>query len=235
MKIGIFTYNFPHYKSQQGLVNLLMAEYTPDVMFAQNYKQLDFISSKLRTSTHHEYIHNPVDMGLKFNVDTIIDDHDSERIHNEIKKRDLDLGIVLGARILKKATIDCFNVGILNMHPGIIPINRGLDNIKYAVIDCIKQGVTTHLIDARVDMGAVIDIQTIDVYSDDSLVEMGARLHEYSQKMMIEAVDFLVRGGTVVPVLDEGKRNGIVPMEEESLWEARFDYYKKFYKYMKEN
>ena len=50
------------------------------------------------------------------------------RIHFE--KRKYDLGIILGSRIIKNI-INKFKIGILNMHPGILPYNRGLDTHKW--------------------------------------------------------------------------------------------------------
>ena len=52
-----------------------------------------------------------------------------------IKKHNLDIGIILGARILSKQIIDAFSIGIVNLHPGILPENRGLDNVKWSIIN----------------------------------------------------------------------------------------------------
>ena len=79
--------------------------------------------------------------------------HNSTETLKIIKKNKLDLGVILGARILKKEIINAFKIGIINMHPGILPENRGLDNIKWSVVKNLPIGVTSHFIDPRIDMG----------------------------------------------------------------------------------
>ena len=74
------------------------------------------------------------------------------------------------------------------MHPGILPINRGLDNVKWAVINNHPQGVTTHLIDQNIDKGKLIDKQKIKIYQDDTLMDFHIRIQNLEQKMMIEAL-----------------------------------------------
>ena len=41
----------------------------------------------------------------------------------------------LGARILKPSAFSPFRKGVMNMHPGILPDNRGLDTIKWAILN----------------------------------------------------------------------------------------------------
>jgi len=47
--------------------------------------------------------------------------------------------------------INAFKIGVLNMHPGILPDNRGLDTIKWAIMKDMKQGVSCHLISKEID------------------------------------------------------------------------------------
>ena len=229
MKIGVFTYNFPHYKSQQGLLNLVLGGNKPDVIFAQDKKKLNISKSNIRVYPRYNYLWNPCKMASRLGICVMKDDHDSDNINNSIKDMNLDLGIILGARILKQHTINCFNLGVLNMHPGIIPINRGLDNLKWAILDNIKQGVTSHLIDGRVDMGYIIDMQTIQVYLDDTLIDISIRLQEKEQQMMLEAIDYLKLGNKPKLVIEKGKHNTSVSVEKEIELLNKFEYYKHYY------
>ena len=226
MKIGVFAYNWSHYKTQQGIFHLSAAGYPPEVMYIQSIKELPHCSSNERVSPRdYDTLWHPFFLP----VDSHPADHDHESTLSSIKKRDLDLGIVLGARILKQETIDCFNVGVLNMHPGIIPINRGLDTLKWAVMDNIKQGVTTHLIDGRVDMGKIIATEIIPVYEDDYIVDVGHRLFTLQMRMMLDALDFLIAGNKPTPVTEKGRHHSVMDIETESLLLPRFEYYKRHY------
>ena len=48
MKIGIFAYNFEHWKTQQGIINLCMAGYKPSIIFAADPVELSFYKSKIK-------------------------------------------------------------------------------------------------------------------------------------------------------------------------------------------
>lgn len=73
-----------------------------------------------------------------------------------------DLGIIVGARILKPKIIDAFRLGILNIHPGILPLNRGLGAVQRAIDNGWKQGATAHLIDESIDGGRIVALRTIE-------------------------------------------------------------------------
>lgn len=77
------------------------------------------------------------------------------------------------------------------MHPGILPDNRGLDNLKWAIIKDLDQGVTTHLIDSKIDRGRLINRQKIKIYKDDTLIDIHMRLQALEQKMMIDSIELL--------------------------------------------
>ena len=114
------------------------------------------------------------------------------------------------------------------MHPGLLPENRGLDNLKWAIIKGQKQGVTTHLIDSNIDRGFMIDKQEIKVYKDDTLVDIHLRLQSKEQKMMIEAVKMLKSNPKIkLPILSNGKHyNRSVPPEIEKDLKKYFLKYK---------
>ena len=53
--------------------------------------------------------------------------------------------------------LEFFDIGfaggkpIVNAHPGIIPLTRGLDSLKWAIYQNVPIGNTLHLIDNEVD------------------------------------------------------------------------------------
>ena len=47
MKIGVFAYNFKHWKTQAGIQNLCMAGYKPEVVLAADPVKLNFYQSKI--------------------------------------------------------------------------------------------------------------------------------------------------------------------------------------------
>jgi phosphoribosylglycinamide formyltransferase-1 len=97
----------------------------------------------------------------------------------------------LGARVLKEATIHMFVNGILNIHPGKIPENRGLDNFKWSLINNMQMANTAHLIDKKIDMGALVKVTETKVFKDDTLYDFYLR-HFFSEfSLMVESLTLL--------------------------------------------
>lgn len=114
------------------------------------------------------------------------------------------------------------------MHPAVLPENRGLDNIKWAIIDNLPQGVTTHLISEEIDKGFLIDRKIVNVYLDDTFTEIMSRIQNKEQTMMIEALHKItVSNG--FQELQNGKYNHIVDSNMDKLSQDKFYEYKKNY------
>ncbi len=229
-KFGVFAYNFKHKKTYEGLINLFIHGYKPECILAAEAVKITFYKSKYReTLKDIDYTH-PKDLAKLFSIPYHVVDHKSEECVKLIKSYSLELGIILGARIIPERIINTFKLGILNMHPGLLPDNRGLDNTKWAIINNLKQGVTTHLIDKYIDKGLLIDRKEIKVYKDDSLVDILSRLQNLEIKMMIDYLDKLSNGDKIsYSKLGEGKRYKSVPWEIEKDLIEKFEIYKNNY------
>jgi len=229
MKLGIFTYNFKHWKTQEGIFNLIMSNMKPDVMIAAEPEKLNFDTppSKFRVSQKDLYLNHPKDIAEKFDINYYVSKHNSEQTKDIIQKHNLDLGIILDARILKNICIKSFNIGVLNMHPGILPVNRGLDNIKWAIEDNISQGVTAHLIDSKIDKGFMVEREEIKIYKDDTLIDINSRIQNLEQKLMISSIKIIKeRGSENLEELGKGKYNKHIPWELEENLMQKFEEYK---------
>ena len=135
--------------------------------------------------------------------------------------------MILGARILKPIAFENFNIGVINMHPGVLPENRGLDNLKWAIMKGYDQGVTTHRIDSKIDRGLLIEKNTITIYNDDTLIDLQLRIQELEQKMMISALDKIgVTNKANLVSLAKGNYHKSLPPELESSLMEKFEQYR---------
>ena len=184
LKIGVFSYNFEHYKSTMGLMNMLTLGIKPDVIYAANKVNLNLKKSVARSSVRGLFALNPRDIADLHKIKFLIDSHNSINTIKDIKSRKLDLGIILGARILSKEVINSFNIGIINMHAGILPHNRGLDNVQWAVKDNLPQKVTLHLINEEIDRGKKIYDEEISIQKDDTLLDIQMKLCGTEQELL---------------------------------------------------
>ena len=229
LKIGVFAYNFPHKKTQEGLLHLFLQVYRIECVLAADPVQLRFYQSKLRIAPRGVPYTHPRVVAERIGADYHVVAHDSAEAHDLIRSHDLDLGVILGARILKKPTIDAFNVGVLNLHPGLLPENRGLDNIKWAILKMWPQGVTGHLIDEKIDCGSLIDRREVDVFDDDTLLDVFLRVQNTELLVLDRCLEVLNGGTRDFSPLGESNYFKAVPAKEEALLMETFDRYKQSY------
>jgi len=65
--------------------------------------------------------------------------------------------------ILRAKMIDLFPYGIVNLHPALLPSNRGSNPNIWSIVDGTAAGVTMHYIDEGIDTGDIIDQRIVDV------------------------------------------------------------------------
>jgi len=77
-------------------------------------------------------------------------------------------------------------------------------------------------------MGRLIDCQEVDVYNDDSFLDVFLRVQAKEQKMMIESLDLIKQGNTFNNNLENGKNyHRSVPWEIEKDLGSYFKDYKQ--------
>ena len=228
LRIGIFAYNFKHKKTQEGLLWLMLHGYKVECILAADPVHLDFYQSKIRVAQKDiEYMH-PEEIAKRLGIPYHVVVHNSKECEELVRKYELDIGVILGARILKENIIRQFKIGILNMHPGLLPENRGLDTIKWAILKNMKQGVSCHLISSEIDRGRLITKKEINVFEDDTLLDIFLRIQNTEQVLMIESLRMLESGECGKPVA-EGNYSRSVPPEIEITLMGKFESYKKNY------
>ncbi len=119
---------------------------------------------------------------------------DLEKIRKVIKKYKIDIGIIFGARILKKDVINLFNLGIINYHPGSLPQTSGLDSLYWTIFKNIKPVVTCHFIDGRVDAGKIVLRNNIKVKESDDISKIEKKLYISQLKLHKKVCKILNKG-----------------------------------------
>ena len=83
------------------------------------------------------------------------------------------------------------NKTILNAHPGILPINRGLDSFKWGLIKKFPFGVTLHKINNQTDKGLIIGIKYLNIKKSDNLKEIVKRSFNTECDILINFTKYL--------------------------------------------
>lgn len=228
MKTMAFTYDFPHRKSCEGMGVMIEAGQTPELIIAQEKKVLKHSPSAPFPSKRWN-IH-PKATARKYGIEYIRADHNSAEAVQLLKEAKFHLGVILGARILSQEVINCFSTGILNIHPGLLPENRGLDNIKWAIVDGQPQGVTAHLIDHYIDRGELITRECLMLENGFSKWQMVEGLHLLGLSTLTEALNLIeweIR--TILPPKAWGENRGVVTRDVDDKMPELFKEYTENY------
>ena len=183
MILDILTYDCPHRKTVDILMELMVNNYTIRQVIAAPLIDLKLRKDIVKISANSCYTIHTKDICKKFQIPYVVKPH--------IEIEDGDIGIIGGARILSKDIIDKFDTGIINIHPGLLPENRGLDNIKWALYHNMPQGLTVHFIDRYIDRGNIIIKEEVPVFEDDKIYHIHQRLVNEQPKILRKALELL--------------------------------------------
>ncbi len=231
----VFTYDFPHKKSHDGILKLIYSGFTPDLVIGAPFRDLGNKSSPLlRVAPQGLRYPSSAELCKYFGIRYEVTSHDTLQLSNRLNDLNPELGIILGARILKECIISNFQIGIINMHPGCLPHNRGLDNLKWAIFDQLPQAVSTHLIDSKIDLGELMEICTVPVFEDDSFIDISMRTQNYELESLISVMHKLRNREFKTYSLRVGKYNKIMDHKNEGIVKEKFDWYKRQYSSIRE-
>ena len=154
----IFAYDFPHKKTIDFIIHCVLRGFKISAIVGAPPAKLNIPKSKIRSKIRHENFYHPSELANAFEIPYKVMPHNSLELESYLKNLKPDLGLISGARILKSNIIDTFETGIINFHPGLIPEARGLDALSWSILNNIDLGVTSHLIDHKVDAGRILDV-----------------------------------------------------------------------------
>lgn len=191
INLVVFTYNFPHKKTQDFLFRLCMDGIIPKLIIAADPVRLDIPTPTIRVKPRHVDLIHPKELSHAFNIEYLIADHNSDRCCDVLKNKNIDIGVIAGARILKEPVINSVKKGIINVHPGLLPEGRGIDALQWAIYENRPLGVTSHVINKKVDHGYIIKKEVIPEYKDDTFVDLSLRLEQEETNIITESVNIL--------------------------------------------
>ena len=175
----VFSYSFPHKKSQDFILLINALGYKIEAVIASRPRKLNLPAKKYRYKPEHTGLVEVPEMCKNLNIPYYeFDNHNSKECIDILMHLKPELGIIAGARILKRPVIDAFSKGIMNFHPGIIPQVRGLDSMLWSIYLGLPIGVTVHFIDERVDAGRVLMREFVKIRQDDTIIDLSLRMYE---------------------------------------------------------
>ena len=220
MNIGVITYDIPHLKTEQLVLSLLHNNSISKITLYA----LPFVTRKARLV---KYPHRP-DQKLSVNQKEFISyskvyyqrwDGKSHVSHND------EVVIIAGGGIINPNLFG--NTPILNVHPGLIPLVRGLDSFKWSIYLDHPLGVSLHVIDEKVDKGVLLCVKKTPVFASDTYYSLARRHYESEINLLTDSLSYL--GKPIVSEYDEQPANLRMPAEKEICMMRKFEKWKLKY------
>lgn len=128
----------------------------------------------------------------------------NEEFIAELKALNADLQIVVAFRMLPEVVWNMPKMGTFNLHGSLLPQYRGAAPINWAVINGDKKtGVTTFLLNHKIDEGNILLQSEIDIAEDDNAGVVHDKLMDLGTSLVLETVDGLTKGNIEAQMQDE--------------------------------
>ena len=108
----------------------------------------------------------------------------------ELNSLDTDAFVVVAFRMLPKEVWQIPAKGTFNLHASLLPQYRGAAPINWAIINGeTETGVTTFLIDEKIDTGNILLKEKVQILPDDNAGILHDKLAESGKKLIIETLN----------------------------------------------
>jgi methionyl-tRNA formyltransferase len=163
-----------------------------DSILKNNYEVVGVITAadkpagrgqKIKFSAVKEYA---IDNNLNLLQPTNLKDND---FINELQSLNANLQVVVAFRMLPEVVWKMPSLGTFNLHASLLPDYRGAAPINWAIINGeTKTGVTTFFIDDKIDTGAIILSNEIEITKNETAGELHDKLMILGSQTVIETL-----------------------------------------------
>ena len=181
-KVSVLTYDKPHRKTYDTLALLKSKGYENVEVYAIPFHYVKKFQPLIQHRPGVVNSVSPKELCKNFNYKFTRQDN-----LNEVNASGERI-LICGSGIIPKKLID--QNTIINSHPAILPLVRGLDALKWSLRNGQPLGVTSHVISEEADAGFLIEQKEIEITEFDSFHSLAYRLYELEIKMLVDALEY---------------------------------------------
>ena len=124
----------------------------------------------------------------------------SNEFTSQLHDLSADIFVVVAFRMMPKSIWSIPKHGTFNLHASLLPQYRGAAPINWAIINDEKEtGVTTFLIDEKIDTGNILLSQKINIEKEDNAGSLYDKLMTIGKELVIETLN-CIESGVIKPV-----------------------------------
>ena len=174
-----------------------------DLLIKSNHKILGVVTNPpKRIGRKNKQFNNTISIKCEeIGVDSIEQqDLNDVAFENKLRKYESDLFIVVAYRVLPKNLLIIPKLGSINLHGSLLPEYRGAAPIQWSLINGDKQtGLSTFLIEPKVDTGAIIRQKIIKILENDNYGTLKKRMSIEGSTLLLDTVN-LIADGKISPI-----------------------------------
>lgn len=100
---------------------------------------------------------------------------------------DVDIALTQRFDLMEKSAFQAPRLGVVNLHPSLLPLYRGVHPISWALIRGEHQtGVTLHVIDEGIDTGPILLQSTVQIDNEDDIWSLTAKCADAATGIAIQ-------------------------------------------------
>ena len=135
----------------------------------------------------------------------------------ELQALEADVFVVVAFRMLPKVVWSIPPKGTFNLHASLLPAYRGAAPINWTIINQEKEsGVTTFLIDEKIDTGNVLLQEKIQLEKGETAGSLHDKLASLGGKVTIDTLETLQKGIEAQPQLTDGTEKDAPKLTKEN-------------------
>lgn len=135
----------------------------------------------------------------------------------DLQALEADVFVVVAFRMLPKVVWSIPPKGTFNLHASLLPAYRGAAPINWAIINQEKEsGVTTFLIDEKIDTGNVLLQEKIQLEKGETAGSLHDKLALLGGKVTIDTLEALQKGIEAQPQLTDGTEKDAPKLTKEN-------------------
>jgi methionyl-tRNA formyltransferase len=116
------------------------------------------------------------------------------KVLEKVRRLAPDVGLHGAGVIYRQPLLECFGLGILNAHIGLLPEYRGRSVMEWSLLNGDETGITTFLVNEGIDTGPIVLRRVVDVRGKGSVGEAKRYLFSLDGQMYAEALAVLQSG-----------------------------------------
>ncbi len=185
------------------------------------------VSKPDRPAGRHQVLVTPpvVELALQHGVETVqVKNLKGQQFEETLQGSCADAGVVVAyGRLIPTNLLGIPRLGMVNLHPSLLPRHRGPSPIQWALVSGDRTtGVSSMLLDEGMDTGPVLLQRRVEIEPRETAEQLSARLAVVGAEVLVETLDRLEEG--TIEARPQGEQAGnVTPMIRRNFGKVDWD------------